>query len=184
MGPEVLFDYQPVLKGELIEDDTRVVYFTDGAGGTADQFDPSYDTLFYDIVLGQDGSGEYTFTVYEDPPPAVLEFGFDDLPSGQNLHGTIADDKTDPDGFGLLLFPKGAELDADGEMTNQSETTNTSKGGGPVTIGNTNHTGRAKFSVDITDIFDFVPSSRGTGSSVRRNRNDVSSKSSTVRNQP
>ena len=125
------------LKGELIEDDARVVYFTDGEGGTADVYDDGIDTLFYDVVLDQD-NGDYNFTVYQDPPPAYLEFDFSDLPSGQNLHGTIAADTSDPDGLGLLVFPGSADLDEDGEMTNASPTLNTSKGGGPVTIGNAN----------------------------------------------
>jgi hypothetical protein len=122
--------------GGLSADGTTVEYRLDiGNDGV---FDPG-GTLFYDIVLGdQGGAGDYTFTVYEDPPPAFLEFDFEDLPSGQNLHGTIIADKDALDGAGLLLFPKGADLDGDGEFTNASPTSNTSKGGGPVTIGNSN----------------------------------------------
>jgi hypothetical protein len=67
-----------------------------------------------------------------------LELDFADLPSGQNLHGTIAVDKTDLTKGGLLLFPKAALLNADGTFTNASATTNTSQGGGAVTIGNSN----------------------------------------------
>ena len=72
------------------------------------------------------------------PPPAILELDFADLPAGQNLFGTIAVDKTDLSDGGLLLFPKGALLNAAGTFTNVSPTTNTSQGGGAVTIGNSN----------------------------------------------
>ena len=89
-------------------------------------------------MLDQAGAGSYTFTVHQNPVPAFLELDFADLPSGQNLHGTIAVDKTDLSKGGLLLFPKGALLNADGTFTNASATTNTSQGGGAVTIGNTN----------------------------------------------
>ncbi len=89
-------------------------------------------------MLDQAGAGSYTFTVHQNPVPAFLELDFADLPSGQNLHGTIAVDKTDLSKGGLLLFPKGALLNPDGTFTNASPTTNTSKGGGAVTIGNTN----------------------------------------------
>jgi len=68
----------------------------------------------------------------------LVQLDFADLPSGQNLFGIIAIDKTDLSKGGLLLFPKGALLNADGTFTNDSPTTNTSKGGGAVTIGNTN----------------------------------------------
>ena len=68
----------------------------------------------------------------------LIELDFADLPSGQNLHGIIAVDKTDLSDGGLLLFPKAALLNPDGTFTNASATTNTSQGGGAVTIGNTN----------------------------------------------
>ena len=112
------------------------------------------------------GAGSYTFTVNEPPPQQVLELNFEDLDSGQNLFGTVAFDKTDiddngtpgdpsddflPDG-GLMTFPSNIDINDgqdgepgppplesnDGTMTSQSGSTNTSKGGGPVTIGNTN----------------------------------------------
>ena len=68
----------------------------------------------------------------------LIQLDFADLPSGQNLFGTIAIDKTDLSKGGLLLLPKAALLNADGAFTNTSATTNTSQGGGAVTIGNTN----------------------------------------------
>lgn len=114
---------------------TKIEYFAESNGVAGFQADEKY----FDIVLGdQSADGDYTFTVYKDPPPALLEFDFTDLPSGQNLFGIIAANKGDLSEGGLLLFPKGTLLNADGTMTNMSPTTNTSKGGGPVTIGNTN----------------------------------------------
>jgi hypothetical protein len=126
------------LKKEIIEDSTRVVYFTDGVGGTDDVFDVAFDTLFYDIVLDQDdfsGAGSYTFTVYQDPPPASLEFDFSGLPSNQSLFGMIPGKLDDPTGKALLIMPKEVVLDPDGTYSNTSKTINTSKGGGEVTIG-------------------------------------------------
>ena len=126
------------LQRAIIDNGTKAVFFTDGVGGVAGVYDASIDTPYFELVLDQDGAGSYTFNVLKDPPPSSLQFDFLDLPSGQNLHGTIAVDKLDATKGGLLLFPKGALLDGAGVMTNLSPTTNTSKGGGPVTIGNTN----------------------------------------------
>ena len=126
------------LTSDISADGTTAWFFTDGATGTAGQFDPGIDTLYFSNVLDQAGAGTYTFTVHQNPVPAFLELDFADLPSGQNLFGTIAVDKTDLSDGGLLLFPKGALLNAAGTFTNASPTTNTSQGGGAVTIGNTN----------------------------------------------
>jgi hypothetical protein len=95
--------------------------------------------LYYDIVLDQANAGQYTFNVYKTPAPAITPFGFDDLFAGQNLFGIIAQDKTQPDGPGLLVIPDNANLVAvTGELTNTSGTVNTSKGGGPTVIANGN----------------------------------------------
>ncbi len=112
------------------------------------------------------GAGSYTFTVNEPPPQQILELNFEDLASGQNLFGTVAFNKANinnngtpgnssddflPDG-GLMTFASNLDINdgedgepgppamesTDGTFTSQSGTTNTSKGGGPVTIGNTN----------------------------------------------
>ena len=119
---------------------TQVLYFVDGEGGTAGVYDEGTDTAYFLMSLDQDAE-TYTFTVLTDPPDAYQPFDFEDLPSGQNLFGVIASDKTDTSEGGLLLFPKDTVLDSDGVFTtgqNSSPTTNTSKGGGPVTIGNSN----------------------------------------------
>ncbi|MER8467589.1 hypothetical protein, partial [Mesorhizobium sp. M1396] len=119
----------PTLTAVLSPDKTTIDYYSDATLGT----------LVYDIVLDQDGSGEYTFTVHENPPPAFTSFDFSDLPSGQNLFGVIAADKADLDGTALLVIGSDVTLKADGTYVtsgaNASDTINTSKGGGPVTIG-------------------------------------------------
>lgn len=119
-------------------------------------------TTYFTLALSDSansGAGGYTFTVNQPPPQPVLELNFQDLDSGQNLFGTVAfnkanidnhgtpGDPTDdflPDG-GLMTFPTNIDINDgeagesnDGTMTNTSGTTNTSKGGGPVTIGNSN----------------------------------------------
>ena len=104
------------------------------------------DTEYYRLVLGdQAGAGNYTFTVLVNPPPALLQFDFTDLPSGQNLLGVVAADKADLTKGGILVMPTNPDINDgeagesnDGTMTNDSGTVNTSKGGGPVTIGNAN----------------------------------------------
>ena len=59
------------------------------------------------------------------------EFNFNALPSGQNLFGTVG-----TTGSGLIVIGKNPlPLNADGTMTNTSNTINTSQGGGPTTIG-------------------------------------------------
>jgi hypothetical protein len=144
----------PNLDGVLSADGTKVTYYS-----TSVAADQGPATAMYELVLNQAGAGTYTFTVLKPPPLQVTEIDFTDLDSGQNLFGTIALDKAKTvengvlPGGGLLTFPWQADindLDAndavpsspaesnDGTMTSDSGTTNTSKGGGPVTIGNTN----------------------------------------------
>ena len=142
------------LTSDISADGTTAWFFTDGATGTAGEFDPGIDTLYFSNVLDQAGAGTYTFTVHQNPVPAFIELDFADLPSGQNLFGTIAVDKTDLSDGGLLLFPKGALLNAAGTFTNASPTTNTSQGGGAVTIGNTNQmfdAGEGHFFIYVDD---------------------------------
>ena len=142
------------LTSDISADGTTAWFFTDGATGTAGEFDLGIDTLYFSNVLDQAGAGTYTFTVHQNPAPAFLELDFADLPSGQNLFGTIAVDKTDLSDGGLLLFPKGALLNAAGTFTNASPTTNTSQGGGAVTIGNSNQmfdAGEGHFFIYVDD---------------------------------
>ena len=119
-----------------------VIFKEDNVNATATQAQVTFHIVTYTPIFHDDGT---------DADDAVdlgnslklagserIQLDFADLPSGQNLHGTIAVDKTDLSKGGLLLFPKGALLNPDGTFTSASPTTNTSKGGGAVTIGNTN----------------------------------------------
>lgn len=125
--------------GVLSADETSVTYWanTNGNGVIGD----AGDTAYYELELGdQGGAGDYTFTVLIDPPPSFTPFDFTDLPSGQNLFGCIAANKSNLDGMALFVISKTADVNnpGDGQMTNVSGTVNTSKGGGPVTIGDGN----------------------------------------------
>jgi hypothetical protein len=113
--------------------DTEVLYFQD-KGGTVGSYDAGTDLLYYTLALDETGSGSYTFTVNNAPEAPPLEFDFAGLPSGQNLFGMVAD-SGDPDGPGALFFGEHAVIGANGVFTNASDTINTSKGGGPTTIG-------------------------------------------------
>ena len=120
----------------LSTDGTKITFYSTSV--TANQ---NGSTAVYEITLNQTantGAGSYTFTVLRAPPVSQTSFDFSDLPSGQNLFGIIASNKADLTKGGLLVFPTNPDLAADGTMTNLSGTINTSKGGGPVTIGNGN----------------------------------------------
>ena len=147
------------LDGVLSEGGTKITYYS-----TSVTLDQTAATAVYEITLDQtanSGAGSYTFKVLQPPPFVEHDFDFTDLPSGQNLMGIIAVDKTNvvagelPDG-GLLIFSNNLDINdgetqesTNGTMTNESGTVNTSKGGGPVTIGNTNqafdHPGEGTF---------------------------------------
>ena len=116
------------LHGVLSANSQVVTYFADTSGdGT---FGNAGDTAFYRLTLNQAGAGTYTFEVLASPPPAFIEFDFDDLPSGQNLFGTVGDTSN-----ALVVIGKTPVLNGDGTFTNASNTINTSQGGGGVTIG-------------------------------------------------
>lgn len=138
------------LDGVLSADGTTITFYT-----SSDPLLQIPANAVYEITLDQTGAGTYTFTVLQPPPAVTTPFGFTDLPSGQNLCGIIAVDKADLTKGGLLVFPSNPDLNANGTMTNASGTINTSKGGGPVTIGNGNqafdHTDEGAFFVYVDD---------------------------------
>ncbi len=121
------------LDGVLSADGTKVTYYSTSVAANQNSA-----TAVYELALDQTGAGAYTFTVLQPPPISQETFDFTDLPSGQNFMGVIASDKADLAKGGLLVFPSNPDLNPDGTMTNISGTVNTSKGGGPVTIGNGN----------------------------------------------
>ena len=124
------------LDGVLSADGTKVTYYS-----TSVAANQNATTAVYELSLNQTantGAGSYTFTVLKAPPIVQNNFDFTDLPSGQNLMGPSATDKADLAKGGLLVLASTPDLNADGSMTNVSGTVNTSKGGGPVTIGNAN----------------------------------------------
>ncbi len=59
-----------------------------------------------------------------------VEFNFNTLPSGQNLFGTVGNAQT-----AIVVIGRDIDLNADNTFTNDSNTINTSQGGGSVTIG-------------------------------------------------
>jgi hypothetical protein len=109
------------LHGILSDGDTKVTYWADtGNNGT---FGDAGDTAYYTMELGdQGGSGDYTFTVLLDPPPASTEFNFGGLHSGNNLFAMVADEATGEDNGLIVIGKSGADI-------------TTSQGGGPTTIG-------------------------------------------------
>jgi hypothetical protein len=146
-------DVYPDLDGVLSADGTKITFYSTSV--TADQ---NSSTAVYEITLNQtanSGAGSYTFTVLQAPPVSQNAFDFSDLPSGQNLCAIIASDKTDLSQGGLLVFPSNPDLNPDGTFTNISGTINTSKGGGPVTIGNGNqafdHTDEGAWFIYVDD---------------------------------
>ena len=116
------------VRGVLSANQQVVTYWADTNNDTT--FGNTGDTPYYRLTLNQSGAGTYTFDVLVDPPPANLNFNFNALPSGQNLFGTVGTTAN-----GLVVIGKTPVLNADGTFTNTSNTVNTSKGGGPTTIG-------------------------------------------------
>lgn len=119
------------LIGEL--SGTTVNYFANETGtGATSGYDSGIDTLYYTFELTSPSDiDSYTFTVVNAVPADPPIFDFNDLPSGQNLFGIVAQGS-------LAIVVIGAApviAPATGKYTNLSDTINTSKGGGPTTIG-------------------------------------------------
>lgn len=146
------------LTGAIVDNDTRVVFFTDEEGGTAGVFDDGIDTLWFDNVLDQtanDGAGSYTFTVQEPPPLVFTQFSFAGFPSGQQIFGVFAAE-TDPDSDGnaLLVIPEGIALKADGSRDASASTSLNSSSAAETTLGVSSqmvNPGQAMFFISIND---------------------------------
>ena len=116
------------LHGILSANSQQVSYWADtGGNGT---FGDAGDTEYYRLTLNESGAGSYLFKVLVNPPPSFQEFNFNNLPSGQNLFGTVGSTAS-----ALVVIGGHPVLNADGTFTNASNTINTSQGGGGVTIG-------------------------------------------------
>lgn len=125
--------------------DTLVRYFHDVGPAGFDAGDQIYYT--YELIdTGVDGIVDTAeFTVVFAPASPEPDFSLNDLPAGQNGFGMLASradsDPTTPldkDGPGLVIIGREPLYGPDGTFTNKSDTINTSKGGGPNTIGNSN----------------------------------------------
>jgi hypothetical protein len=113
--------------GTINGDSNEVHYFEDKDGSGA--FNTG-DVDYYTMSLTPAGS--YTFTVNNAPAAPPLSFDFDDLPSGSNLFGSVADSA---DGPGLFVFGQDPVLSNNTKYTNASDVIHTSQGGINATIG-------------------------------------------------
>jgi T1SS-143 domain-containing protein len=122
------------VNGVLSADAGTVNYFGDDDGTPG--VSPG-DTLYYTLALDQTDPGAYTFTVHVAPPPAELEFNFDELPSGANLFGVVGESAAAPAiiviGENIDLLP--ANNKGEIKYSNDSDTIHTSQGGTGATIG-------------------------------------------------
>ncbi len=129
----------------LLSDDEQTVWYFEESGANAG-YQAGEDTLYYTYEIKDvepDGDLDAVFTVHDVPPPSQPDFSLNDLPAGQNGFGILASrsapgEPLDPDGPSLVILGREADYDLDGTFTNSSDTINTSKGGGPTTIGNSN----------------------------------------------
>jgi hypothetical protein len=117
---------QLTLLRDISSNGTVVTYFQDAdSSGTLN----AGDTEFFKLTLA---NGNYTFDVLVDPPPATLEFNFDELPSGANLFGVVGESATAP---AVVVIGENIVLKADNTYANTSDTIHTSQGGTGATIG-------------------------------------------------
>ena len=119
------------LHGIASNNNTTITYWADTSGDTI--FGNAGDTGFYKLELSQtanSGAGSYTFTVLVDPPPAVLEFTFDELHSGSNLFGAVGDVANS-----IIVIAEHPKLKADGTLDTSGQVIKTSQGGTGATIG-------------------------------------------------
>lgn len=109
---------------------------TDGTLGT-DEFVQLWSVTFTPIDNPMEGD---TAAAYDDAvdllslvsitATGTKTFNFDALPAGQNLFGMVGDSSD-----AIVVTGELPVLKSDGTYTNTSDTINTSKGGGPTTIG-------------------------------------------------
>src|SRR5262249_22823230 len=106
---------QLTLLRDTSPDATVVTYFQDNGDGTHG----AGDTDFFKLTLS---GGSYTFQVLHDPPPATLEFNFDQLASGASLFGVVGTTAN-----ALVVIGEDIALDANGKyIKNQTDDIKTS----------------------------------------------------------
>lgn len=119
--------------GQRVDDDTKIEYRQATWDDIAEVWVyDEFGDLYFTNELDQE-TGEYTFTVLQDPPPSSLEFDFSQLDATKFLFGVVS-----INGDGLLVIGSEPDIDSDGEPINgknAGDLINTSKGGGETTIG-------------------------------------------------
>jgi hypothetical protein len=137
------------IEGQINATNTEVRYFEDLNNN--DVLDGT-DVHWYTLKILEDGTGAgfYDFDVVNAPAAPPLQFDFNDLPSGSNLFGAVADSA---DGPGLFVFGRDPVLNASTtKYTNASDVIHTSQGGIGATIGVNNQ----MFDADEGAFFTFV----------------------------
>lgn len=150
-------DYDPTLQvngktltGVLNSAATLLTYYFDANNNG--QRDAGEDAFTYELkdLLGADGLAgtdgildTAVFTILNVPASPNLDYDFRDLPAGQNGFGILSGRSAgsalpNPDGPSILIVGNKAAYNPDHTFSNSSSTINTSKGGGPTTIGVSN----------------------------------------------
>jgi hypothetical protein len=121
------------------------------------------DLLYYtlsleDLTTAGDGTitgnlDSWQFNVVNAPSAPDLVFDFDDLPSGSNLFGSVAED---PAGPGILITGRDIVLQNNGKYANTSDVIFTSQGGINATIGEGNQMVDAGEGIYFTIVNDIV----------------------------
>lgn len=145
------FSYLDVTVIGTINADGNEVHYFEDKDGSGDF--TAGDVDYYTMSLTPAGS--YTFTVNNAPAAPPLTFDFDDLPSGSNLFGSVADSA---DGPGIFVFGRDPVMNPNTtKYTNASDVIHTSQGGINATIGVNNQmfdAGEGAYFTFVDDIRD------------------------------
>lgn len=138
------------LTGVLNTAGTLLTYYHDAnLNGVIDSGETAFtyalkDLLGTDGLAGSDGQLDTSvITLFNMPSAPTLDYDFRDLPAGQNGFGILSGRTAgaalpDPDAPSILILGNKAAYNPDHTFSNTSSTINTSKGGGPTTIGVSN----------------------------------------------
>ena len=99
------------IEGQINATNTEVKYFEDLNNNNI--LDGT-DVHWYTLSISEDATGAafYDFDVVNAPAAPPLTFDFDNLPSGSNMFGSVADS---PDGPGLFVFGRDIVLQGSGK---------------------------------------------------------------------